>query len=120
MWGGEVVSFKPFPSLAHLSIQPGDRSFREMIHMMDQGVIVAGALGAHSGNILNGDYSIGLAPGLYVESGRIVGHIKDAMIAGNVFETMKRVAEIENKQHPGSGGMFPAILFEDVSVAVKP
>jgi len=80
-------------------------------------VIVAGALGAHSGNILNGDYSIGLAPGLYVEDGNIVGHVKDAMVAGNIFDTMKRVVEIENEQHPGSGGMFPAILFEHVSIA---
>jgi len=119
MWGGETVSFKPFPSLSHLFIQPGDRSLSEMIERMERGVIVAGALGAHSGNILNGDYSIGLAPGLYVEGGRIVGHIKDAMVSGNIFDTMKRVAEVENEQHPGSGGMFPAILFEDVSIASK-
>jgi PmbA protein len=119
MWGGETVSFKPFPSLSHLFIQPGRGSLSEMIATMKKGVIVAGALGAHSGNILNGDYSIGLAPGLYVEDGRIVGHVKDAMVAGNIFETMKRVAEIENEQHPGSGGMYPAILFEDVNVASK-
>jgi PmbA protein len=117
MWGGETVSFKPFPSLSHLFIQPGRRPLSAMIATMEKGVIVAGALGAHSGNILNGDYSIGLAPGLYVEDGNIVGHVKDAMVAGNIFDTMKRVVEIENEQHPGSGGMFPAILFEDVSIA---
>ena len=119
MWGGETVSFKPFPSLSHLFIQTGRRSLTEMIATMKKGVVVAGALGAHSGNILNGDYSIGLAPGLYVEDGRIVGHVKDAMVAGNIFDTMKRVAEIESEQHPGSGGMFPAILFEGVNVASK-
>src|SRR4030042_4429702 len=119
MWGGETVSFKPSPSLSHLFIQPARRSLSDMISTMKRGVIVAGALGAHSGNILNGDYSIGLAPGLYVEDGRIVGHVKDAMVAGNIFDTMKRVAEIENEQRPGSGGMYPAILFDDVSVAIK-
>lgn len=117
MWGGETVSFKPFPSLSHLFIQPGKQSLSEMIASMKKGVIVAGALGAHSGNILNGDYSVGLAPGLYVENGHVVGHVKDAMVAGNIFDTMKRVVEIENEQHPGSGGMFPAILFEEVNVA---
>lgn len=50
---------------------------------------MAGALGAHSGNIPNGDFSIGLSPGLYVENGEIVGHVKDSMVAGNIYEVMK-------------------------------
>jgi len=52
--------------------------------------------GAHSGNILNGDYSVGLCPGLYVENGEIMGHVKDAMVAGNIFETLKEVIDIED------------------------
>jgi PmbA protein len=90
-----------------------------MIATMEKGVIVAGALGGHSGNILNGDYSIGLAPGLYVEDGRIVGHVKDAMVAGNIFDTLKTVIALEDTGHPGYGGVFPAVLFDNVSVATK-
>ena len=119
MWGGETVSIKPSPSLDHLYIRPGEKSFRELLRLMDKGILIAGVMGAHSGNILNGDYSIGLSPGLYVEKGEILGHVKDAMVAGNIFDTMNHIIEIEDTLHPASGGMFPAILFDGVSVATK-
>jgi len=119
MWGGEVVSLKPTPSLQHLFIEPGDLAFRDMIRSMDRGIILGQALGAHSGNIQNGDYSIGLSPGIYVEGGEIVGHVKDAMVAGNIYETLKNVISIENRQQYSSGGRYPAVMVDDVSVATK-
>jgi PmbA protein len=119
MWGGEIISLKPVPSLRHLVIEPGEWTFAEMVRSMDRGVIVGGALGGHSGNIPNGDYSIGLAPGLYVEDGEIIGHVKDAMVAGNIYRTLKNIIAIENMQHYGHGGRYPAILVEDVNVATK-
>jgi PmbA protein len=119
MWGGETVSFKPSPALTHLHIKPGERKFHELLALMDKGVIVAGAMGAHSGNILNGEFSVGLSPGLYVENGEIRGHVKDAMVAGNIYETMQDVIEVEDTLHPSYGGTFPAILFDNVSIATK-
>jgi PmbA protein len=56
---------------------------------------------------------------LYVERGEIVGHVKDAMTAGNVFDTMKTIVELEDTMHPSYTGTFPAILFENVSVVTK-
>ena len=119
MWGGETISFKPSPSLEHLTIEPGKRSFEELLKRMDKGIVIAGVMGAHSGNILNGDYSIGLSPGLYVEKGEILGRVKDAMVAGNIFDTMNHIIDLEDTLHPGSGGMFPAVLFDGVSVSTK-
>ncbi len=118
VWGGETVSMSPVPALEHLYIEPGDKSFSELLSLMDRGIIVAGALGAHSGNIPNGDFSVGVDPGLYVENGEIVGHVKDAMISGNIYDTMKNVAAIEDTYHPAYMGTFPAILFDDVSLTV--
>jgi PmbA protein len=119
MWGGETVSFKPAPALEHLHIEKGDKSFSELIGSMNRGIIVAGAIGAHSGNIQNGDFSIGLSPGIYVENGQIQGHVKDAMIAGNIYEVMKRIVSLENRSHLTMSGIFPSILFDDVSVATR-
>ena len=119
MWGGETISFKPGPSLAHLHIKPGSQSFPELLRSLNKGVVIAGVMGAHSGNILNGDYSVGLSPGLYVERGEIVGRVKDAMVAGNIFDTLKNVIALEDTAHPGYGGVFPAVLFDNVSVATK-
>jgi len=119
MWGGEAISINPTPALAHLYIKPGDKSFSDMIRSIDKGVIVASALGAHSGNIPNGDFSIGLSPGLYVENGKIVGYVKDAMVAGNIYETMNNLVAIEDRLHPAMMGTYPALLFDDVIVTTK-
>jgi PmbA protein len=118
-WGGETISMKPSPALKYLNFEPGEHDFRRLIKSMDRGIIVCGALGAHSGNIPNGDFSIGLAPGLYVENGEIAGRIKDAMITGNIYEVMKRVIAVENRAHVAYTGYYPAVLFDDVTVATK-
>ena len=119
MWGGDPITMKPTPSLDHGFIKPGDRSLSELIGSIDRGIIIAGVLGAHSGNIPNGDFSMGLSPGLYVEKGEIVGNVKDAMVAGNIYEVMKNVLAIEDTIHPAMTGTFPAILLDSVSVATK-
>lgn len=119
MWGGETVSLRPSPSLEHLCIGTGNKSFPALLRSIDRGILVAGVMGAHSGNILNGDFSVGLSPGLYVETGEIVGHVKDAMVAGNVFDVLKEVIDIEDTQHLSPGGRFPGLLLDHVSVATK-
>ncbi len=113
------VSSKPVPSLSHLSISPGNISFPDLLKSIDRGIIIAGALGAHSGNIPNGDFSIGLSPGLYVEKGEIIGHVKDAMAAGNIYDTLKNIVAIEDTLYPGSGGNFPSLLFDNINVTTK-
>jgi PmbA protein len=117
MWGGETVALKPRPSLEYLYLKPGEIPFWNLVKSIDRGILVAGVLGAHSGNILNGDFSLGLAPAIYVEEGEIIGRVKDAMAAGNIYETLQEVAALEDKVHPTYGGTFPALLLDQVNVA---
>lgn len=119
MWGGDSITLKPSPRLGHPRIEPGKISFEELVAMMDKGIILDGVMGAHSGNIPNGDYSVGVSPGLYVEKGEIVGRVKDVMVAGNVYDTLKKVIAIENRLHPCWGGRMPAILCDNISVSSK-
>lgn len=120
-WGGESVSTRPAPSLLHLIIESGSKTLDEMISSMDRGIIVAGALGAHSGNIPNGDFSIGLSPGLYVENGEIRGRVKDAMVSGNIYNVLKNVISIENKVYNTAffGLRVPAILLDEVNISTQ-
>lgn len=113
------ISSKPFPSLNRLTISPGNNSFSDLVQSIDRGIIIAGALGAHSGNIPNGDFSIGVSPAIYVEKGEIAGHVKDVMVSGNIYDTLKNIVEIENTLHPCYGGNFPSILFDTVNVTIK-
>jgi PmbA protein len=113
------VSSKPAPSLSHLCISAGDMSFPDLVRSIDRGIIVAGALGAHSGNIPNGDFSVGISPGLYVEKGEIAGHVKDAMAAGNIYDTLKNIVAIEDTLHPCFGGNFPSLLFDNINITTR-
>ena len=118
MWGGETIALKPRPSLEYLYLKPGKHSFWDLVKSIDRGILVAGVLGAHSGNILNGDFSIGLAPGIYVENGEVVGRVKEAMAAGNIYDTLREVVALEDITHPTYGGTFPAILLDRINLAL--
>ena len=117
-WGSEPISVRPSPALKYLYLDPGLKSFKELIQSMDKGIVIAGVLGAHSGNIANGDFSIGLAPGIYVEKGEVVGQVKDAMVAGNIYQALQNVVDLEHLVHPCLDGNYPSLLLDDVSVAI--
>jgi len=119
-WGGDPITLKPAPALYHMKIKPGDRSFSDLVKSMDRGIIIESALGYHSGNIPNGDFSVGACPGLYVENGEIVGRVKDAMVAGNIYQVFNNVVFVgDTLCQTFWGGMSPVILCEGVSVATK-
>jgi PmbA protein len=120
MWGGDPITMKPVPALSHMRVKTGNKSFAELVKSMDKGIIIEGALGPHSGNIPNGDYSIGISPGLYVENGEIVGQVKNAMAAGNIYQTLNNVVDIGDTLYSTwFGAWVPAIVFDNVSVAAK-
>lgn len=113
------ISVKPSPSLSHLTMTAGDKSFSALIQSVDYGIIVAGALGAHSGNIPHGDFSIGVSPAILIEKGEITGNVKDVMIAGNIYDTLNNIDAIEDTLYPSFGGIFPALLFDNINVTIK-
>jgi len=90
-----------------------------MIAGIDEGIIVHSTMGAHSGNILNGDYSVGVSSGFMIKNGVITGRVKDCMLSGNAYETLNNVSEIESVCHNMGAQKMPAILFDGVSVTGK-
>ncbi len=113
------ITSPPASSLEHMTIPPGDKSLSDLLKLMGRGVVVAGVMGAHSGNLMHGDYSIGLAPGLWVENGAIVGVVKDAMVAGNVYEDLKNMIEVGDAVQHAPMGRFPALLLDNVSFSAR-
>jgi len=113
------ITAQPAPSLGHLAMAPGDQSLEELLKLMGRGVVVAGVMGAHSGNILSGEYSVGLAPGLWVEDGAIVGLVKDAMVSGNVYQDLKNVLAVGDTAHFAPMGRFPALLLDGISFTAR-
>lgn len=117
--GGDPISLRPTPGAARLCIKPGKKSFAELVKSIDRGIILEGTLGAHSGNIPNGDYSVGVNPALYVENGEIIGRVKDAMVAGNVYQTLENVIDVGDEASCMGKYIVPPVLCNGVSVVTK-
>ncbi len=114
MWGGDPVSLKPVPTLAHCRVRPGSESLDEIIASTRRGVLIEGVLGAHSGNIPNGDFSVGLNPGLYIEKGKIRGRLRNTMFSGNIYPLFTRISSVGCSLYESERGMFPYIKVGDV------
>lgn len=113
------VEGMPAPSALNVRVGTGDKTLDQMIASIDRGLIVDGLMGAHSGNILNGEYSVGVSTGFMIENGVITGRVKDCLLSGNAWDTLNNIIDIENKCQNFGGHMAPAILCDAVSVAGK-
>ena len=110
----------PTPSPSAFVIDSGDTSFEEMVQDMKEGLVIEQLMGATQGNILGGDFSGNVLLGYKVESGKIVGRVKDTMVSGNVYQILKQIAAIGNEARwVGSFLKTPHLYCPSLSVASK-
>ena len=111
---------QPQPGISNLTIAPGRKAMAEMVGSMDRGVIIHDLLGAGQSNLLAGDFSANIGLGFAVEKGRITGRVKDAMVAGNVYDLLRnRLVSISRETEWRGPHLTPAMLFDGVSIAAK-
>ncbi len=111
---------RPSPSLANICIAPGQTSVADLIAGMDEGIIVDQVLGAGQSNILAGEFSVNIDLGYKVEQGKIVGRVKDTMVAGNIFEAFCNLVDLSDRpEWVGSSAYVPHILFAQLGVAAR-
>ena len=110
----------PTPSPSAFIIQPGDTSFDDMLADIKEGLIIEYLMGAEQGNILGGDFSGNILLGYKVESGKIVGRVKDTMVSGNVYQVLKQIIAI-GSDAKWVGGFLnsPSLYCPSLSVASK-
>ncbi len=110
----------PSPSPSAFVIHPGDVSFNDMLADIKEGLVIEHLMGAGQGNILGGDFSGNVLLGYKVESGKIVGRVKDTMVSGNVYQVLKDIAAIGNDARWVGGFLnSPSLYCPSVSVASK-
>jgi PmbA protein len=118
--GRRVGGGSPSPAISSLVLEKGEVSFHEMVKDMREGLVVEEVIGAEQGNILGGDFGGNVLLGYKVESGEIVGRVKDTMIAGNVYQVLKELPGI-GREVRWVGGILetPPLYCSDVSVTTK-
>jgi len=110
----------PSPSPSAFVIAPGKTSFDEMVNDIKEGLVIEQLMGATQGNILGGDFSGNVLLGYKVESGKIVGRVKDTMVSGNIYQILKQITAI-GSETKWVGGFLntPPLYCPSVAVASK-
>ena len=84
---------------------------------MNDGLLVDDLIGVGQGNVIGGAFSHPVALAYRIERGEISGRVKDAAVAGNVYELLKRIAGLGDDARWTGARFAPSLLLEGVSVA---
>ena len=84
---------------------------------LQNGLIVEDLIGVGQGNVMAGGFSHPVALAYRVERGEITGRVKDAAVAGNVYELLKKIGGFGSDGRWLGTRFAPSLLLEGVSVA---
>jgi PmbA protein len=110
----------PSPSPTSWVVTPGSVTFDAMVADIKEGLVVEYLMGAGQGNMLGGDFSGNVLLGYKVENGKVIGRVKDTMVAGNVYQVLKDIAAI-GSEAKWVGGFLntPPLYCQGLSVSSK-
>lgn len=110
---------RPSPSSTNTVVSAGDAPYDDMLAGMKRGLIVEQTLGSGQSNVLAGEFSVNVSLGFLVEDGRVVGRVKDCMVAGNVYEVLKKVEAIGSEQQWLGSTCAPPIVVSGLKLAAQ-
>lgn len=109
---------KPGISYTNLVIAPGTHDEASLLKEVGDGLVVDEMIGVGQGNVTSGAFSHPVALAYRVEKGEITGRVKDAAIAGNAFELLKRIKALgQEAKWCGGTRQIPPMVFDAVNVA---
>ena len=111
----------PSPSPTSWVLSEGSMSIEEMISDVKEGLLIDQIMGAWAGNVLSGDFSGNVHLGFKIENGKLVGRVKDTMVAGNAFEILKNDVVAFGSAGEWVNGSLkaPAVYLSSLSVSGK-
>lgn len=117
--GFRALESLPTPTPTSFLIATGDASLEDMLADIKEGLLVDQTMGAWSGNLLSGEFSGNVHLGYRIENGRLVGRVKDTMVAGNIFQALQGLAGIGREAEWVGDVYTPALYFKSLGVASK-
>lgn len=101
-----------------LVMEPGTRSFDELVASVDHGLYVSGFSGLHSGvNPVSGDFSVG-ADGLMIRNGSIAEPVREMTLASTIQRLLLDIVEVGGDlEWLSSGDAAASLIIADVSMS---
>ena len=110
---GGSTSSPPTVSTTNFLVKPMRSSLDKLVSEIDKGMIIS----RFSGNVnpVNGDFSGVVKGGRLVMKGTINHAVKEVMVAGNVFEALRRLNGISRERKAIYGSILPYMRFDGIS-----
>ena len=110
---GGSTSSPPTVSTTNFLVKPMRSSLDTLVSEIDKGIIIS----RFSGNVnpVNGDFSGVVKGGRLVMKGTIKHPVKEVMVAGNVFEALRRLNGISRERKAIYGSILPYMRFDGIS-----
>ena len=88
-----------------------------LIADIQDGLIVDDLIGVGQGNVISGAFSHPVGLAYRVQRGEVTGRVKDAAVAGNAYDLLKRIGGFGNDGRWLGSRWSPSLLLDGVSVA---
>ena len=116
--GRRTTFGKPGIAFSNLVLKPGQAGEEALLKEMGRGLVVEELIGVGQGNVISGAFSHPVALAYRVDGGEITGRVKDAAVAGNAYELLKRIRMIGRAaKWLGGSRLVPPLLLDAVNVA---
>ncbi|HEX6280850.1 MAG TPA: TldD/PmbA family protein [Nitrososphaera sp.] len=110
---GGSTSSPPTVSTTNFLVKPMRSSVDKLVSEIDKGIIIS----RFSGNVnpVNGDFSGVVKGGRLVMNGTIKHAVKEVMVAGNVFDALRRLNGISRERKVIYDSILPYMRFDGIS-----
>ncbi|MCH7761157.1 TldD/PmbA family protein [candidate division TA06 bacterium] len=102
---GRAINFRhpPIVRMSCTYIEPGEKSFEEMVSEVNEGIYAVDALGGQTQLEM---FTFSAGKGYRIKDGKIGPMVRDVILTGNLFETLRNIDAIGNdlQHHGGLGG----------------
>lgn len=88
-----------------------------LLAALEDGLIVDDLIGVGQGNVISGAFSHPVGLAYRVQRGEITGRVKDAAVAGNAYDLLKKIGGFGSDGRWLGARWSPSFLLEGVSVA---
>jgi PmbA protein len=110
---GGSTSSPPTVSTSNFLVKPMRSSVDKLVSEIDKGIIIS----RFSGNVdpVNGDFSGVVKGGRLIMNGTIKHSVKEVMVAGNVFDALRRLNGISRERKVIYDSILPYMRFDGIS-----
>jgi len=83
-----------------LEVSPGAQPSAELLAGIEDGLYIKGLIGLGQSNVMNGDLAGNVSLGYRIRHGEVVGRVKNVMLAGNLYDVLRRDVRLSSDCDP--------------------